>query len=376
MRSFFFREVIPPNVERRNYLLRKLALIRKDKNAKELKHKLRRELLATHGKVVYYRVNKGLKIKVGEEYTTKKAFLLSKDNRFLEDKMQMFRKQFTKQPKVVAKDRYIEHLDMFVRYNTIGGVMEKPDWMRQEARKLHKKKVTTYKSPLNGDKNPYIGIELEYASKLTIDEIGDKLIDHKLHDEVKVMRDGSIRTNDLYPNQIEFCILTKWSDLHKTLERLRPVIFDKPQHFLANPTCGLHVHIDVRHDDPKRVFRNLTSMQSVLFNLAAEHRRGNTYCRPLTTTNFDEVDADDDDAHYDAISKYSYFKHSTIEVRIHQSTLSLTAIEKWITLLKRIADYKGNGMKLGTFDSEFKILKENVQIEQDLVKYIEERKIV
>lgn len=380
MRPFFQREVIPPDTERRNYLLKKLAFLKKKvkpvKGTQNIIKILRRQLKATEGRISYYRHDKGLKIHVGDDTTSKKKFLLSKDHGFLGDVKRKFRSENSSVLEVEFKDRYIDSLDMFLKYRTIGGVMEKPDYFRSEVKRINRRKVSAAKYPTDGDVDPYIGIELEYASSLTIDEVVDMIVEHKLHNDVRVMTDRSIRVNSVYPYQVEFCILTKWTGLKSILERLKPIIFDKPQYFSPNTSCGFHVHLDVRHDSPKRVFKNLTSMQSVLFNLAAEHRRGNTYCVPLTTTEFDEVDADAETAHYHAISKYSYYKHHTIEVRIHQSTLSLTQVEKWVTLLKRIADYKGQDMKLGTFESEFKILKEKVKIEPELVKYIEERKVL
>lgn len=378
MRSFFYKEVIPPDMERRNYLLRKIAYVKKNtthavKGTQNLLKMLRNELKKTDGKILYFRKQKGFKIPIGNETTSKKYFLLSKDNNFLTEPIREFRDQNKKTEKIEYKSRPLRTLGMSLQYRTKGGVMQNPNFFGGELQKVRRKRVLAPKVPSSKDVDPYIGLELEYASTLSIEQVTDLIIDHKLYNDVRIMRDGSIRTNEIYQHQVEFCILTKWSDLSKTLQRLKPIIFDKPQYFSPNSSCGLHVHLDMRHDSPKRVFKNLVSMQSVLFSLVAEHRRDNRYCVPVTTMDFDEVYADDDDAHYDAISKYAYNKHETIEVRIHQSTLSLTKIERWVTLLKRIADYKGAGLAIGTFDSELKLLKEKIKIELELVKYIEER---
>lgn len=376
MRRFFYREIVPPNVEQRNYLLKKLAFLKKHvkpaKGTQNLIKMIRRQLRVTDGKTLYYRNNKGLKIYVGDENTRKKNFLLAKDARFLEPSVKQYRSKIS-DLRIAHKEKYIDDLDMNIRYQTVGGVMMKSDMLTNEMKRIKRKKVSVAKYPSSDD--PYIGIELEYASTLDLNEVSEKIVEHRLHNDVRVVTDGSIKVNEIYKHKIEFCILTKWSGLKEMLERLRPIIFDKPQHFLVNPSCGLHVHLDVRNANYKRVYKNLTSMQSVLFSLAAEHRRKNKYCVPVNTTDFDEVDEEEDDAHYHAISKYSFFKHNTIEVRIHQSTLSLPAIEKWITLLKRIADYAPGDLKLGSFDSELKLLKEKVKIEPELIKYIEEREV-
>jgi hypothetical protein len=371
MRSFYYREIIPPDIERRNYILKKLAFIKRTKETQDIIKMMRRQLKATEGKILYYRCHKGNKMLIGDETTAKKKFLMSKDPRFLEVVMSKFRGLSRSTPLMVYKDRFIHSVDMIVRYPTVGGVMMAANYFDTEHKKLQRRRVLVPKYPK--DKDPYIGIELEYACNLTHDQIAEKLIEAKLQNDVRIMNDGSIRCNEIYPYSVEFCILTKWSGLKDILNRLKPIIFDKPQNFSPNQTCGFHVHLDMRYDDQKRVFRNLVCMQDVLFNLAAEHRRENKYCVPVTTDDWDEVDEEAPHAHWDAISKYSYLKHETIEVRIHQSTLSLTKIEKWITLLKRIADYKGDGLELGTFDSEFQDLKEKIKIEPDLIKYIEER---
>lgn len=240
-----------------------------------------------------------------------------------------------------------------------------------QAKNMYRQKVSVAKYPLKGDINPYIGIELEYASALSLAEVSDLIIEHDLQDSVRVMNDNSIRVNEIYKYKVEFCILTKWTELKDTLIKLKPIIFDKPQYFSPNTSCGLHVHLDMRHDNPNRVFRNLTSMQSLLFDLVAGHRKNNTYCIPVETTDFDDVNEDDDDLHYHAISKGSYFKQKTIEVRIHQSTLSLTQIDRWITLLKRIADYNGENILVG---DQFTLVKNIIKVEPELIRYIEEQR--
>lgn len=376
MRRFFYRETIEPDIKRRNYLLKKLAYLKKYVKPVKAKQNfittLRRELKNTDGKVIYYRYNKGLKTPVGNGSTPKKYFLLYKDNRFLESMVSCFRRNKINM-KLEYKEQYIDNLNMNIKYNTVGGVFTERNTIFAKSGLLKRKKVSIAKVPLSPD--PYIGIELEYASSLTLEEVTEKIIENKLYNDVRVVHDGSIRINEVYKHKIEFCILTKWTELKSTLEKLKPIIFDKPQHFSPNESCGLHIHLDARFRNHKQIYKNLICMQSVLFNLAAEYRRENRFCVPIKTIEWDDIDEYREDSHYHAISKSSYFKHHTIEVRIHQSTLSLTQIEKWITLLKRIADYENGDLTLGTFESEFALLKDKVKIEPDLIKYIEERAV-
>ena len=377
MKSSYYKEVIPPNMQLRAYILKKLSSLKKMKQiegTKGIVTKLRRALKSTEGQVRYYRVHKGIKMFIGTDKTSKKHFLL-KDDLYFQKIIQERRLEYKAKLIVIKKRRVLKSGDHAIFYNTIGGVMENAEFFKKEIRTIKRKKVQYSKTPKTND--PYIGIELEFASSLNINQVTDMVVDLNLQDMVKVIRDGSINVNPIYPFQIEFCILTKYSELNKTLLALKPLIFDRPQTFQPNTSCGLHVHLDMRHDDCHRVFKNLVSMQTILFQMANENRRENMYCLPVPTDDFNEMDPDDDNAHYYAISAASYYKHTTIEVRIHHSTLDLTQIEKWINLLKRIADYKAKpDLEFGTIDSEIIQLKDKVKLEPELMQYVEGRKLL
>jgi hypothetical protein len=124
--------------------------------------------------------------------------------------------------------------------------------------------------------------------------------------------------------------------------------------------------------DLKKTFANLVSMQSLLFALADDRRRENQYCQPVHTTDFDKVDSE---SHYAAISRFSYHKHKTIEVRIHESTTNLDVVEKWMRLLKTIGDYRGPDLKLGTANSEYNQLVDQIKPAPDIIEYVSKKNI-
>jgi hypothetical protein len=376
MRSYFLKKIIQVDTTRRNYLLRKLTFLRKrphyDAKQGELIRLIRKKLKGMNGKIYYYRVNKGCEIFMGDETSPKRSFLLFKDNRIVSQDIRKFRSDNRAPIRWETKQKHVSDINSIISFRTVGGVSQTANYFHLKAKDNNRKRVVLAKLPKDND--PYIGIELEYASSLDISQVVDKIVEHKLQNKVRVVRDSSIRCNSVYENQIEFCILTKWSELNDTLLNLKSLIFDKPQYFSPNSSCGLHVHLDMRHDDPRRVFRNLACMQGLLFSLAAEHRRENTYCLPVHTTDFDAMDEEDPDAHYSAISKHSFIKHKTIEVRIHESTLDLNVIQKWITLLKRIADYRGSSLSTGSYETELKNLIEKIAVEPEIITYIQGRK--
>lgn len=368
--SYFYKIIVEPDAEKRNALLRKLHYLKnsvkfhKDPSSiKELKHKLRDLLKSVNGHTLYYRSHKGIKIYIGNETTRKKYFLLSKEPAHIKSIIGPARSARNYLHRS-QRSRNLPSSDTYLNYQTVGGVFSEPGFFTHQIRKIRKNKVFINKRPATKDK--YIGIELEFASTMNKEDIAEIIVALGLYDNVRVMSDSSIRTEGRYKYQIELCILAKQSELKRILDLLKSMMINEL--FIVNDTCGFHVHIDARGGDQSEIFYNLTSMQSVLFALAHESRRENRYCVPVLESDFTLAD---EDAHYAAISKYSFYKHNTIEVRIHESTLDLTIIEKWVNLLTKIAYYRGPKLIRGTFDSEIDQLKNKLVIEPELLNYVE-----
>lgn len=370
MKSFFLKKVTPPDMQTRNKLLRKLAILSDDKSkiVANFKKELRARLKLTTGSIDYFRFHKGIKTYLGDENTRKKQFLVYLDEDLIYEKLRHAR-LMSKAETVVHREKHI--FKQPVIYKKIGGVLREPDTFVKANKKIKRQKVYNFKPPTTDDE--YIGLEMEFASRLSLETIADIIGEHNLQDSVRAMRDGSIEPTVAFPHQVEICVLTKAAELTTTLEKLKKII--TPDRFEANRSCGLHVHIDARceAEKMKMKFRNLVSMQSIFFGLSKEHRRENRYCHPVNAKRFEDADSRD---HYAAISTYSYFKHRTLEIRVHHSTLDLNLVEKWIKLIKKVADYNGEALVLGTFESEFQQLKEKVKIEPELIQYIQEVRAV
>ncbi len=362
--SGFHRKVTLPDLEKRNVILRKLASLKGKPNLQDVKHQLKLLLLETNGSIIYSYRYKNTFYTIAEGGIPKKYLLNFKKSEQLREIIRHTR-YLQNLPKLETRSKYIHHDAHRVIYNKKGGVLIQQGFFSSMFKTLKRDLVFRYKTPKTNDS--YIGLEIELTSKLSREQVADKLIDMKLENHVRIMSDGSIRITDMnFLHPMEFCILMKFSEIEDVLTRFSKVLADN---FLANETCGLHVHLDAREVDYKRMFANLTSMQSVLYSIVEEHRRENGYCRPVRTNNFDLANDND---HYAAISRYSFHKHSTIEVRVHHSTTDMNVVKKWITLLKRIADYRGESLSMGTFESEFTQLKEKVKVDEDVVQYIQE----
>jgi hypothetical protein len=262
-------------------------------------------------------------------------------------------------------------------YNLIGGVFERFGVIQRKDKDIRRWHVERSKKPRTDDS--YIGIELEYASKKSVSELRDVVADMRLHKQVRVVKDNSIEVNEHYPFKAELCVLSKFSQIDETMSRLSGLV--NSDTFCANATCGLHIHLDARNGNVRRMYRNLAVMQSLLFRLAAPWRWNNMYCRPVTSW---DITAPYDEDHYAAISKLSYREHGSVEVRIYHSTLDLDLIKKWIRLLKSIADYDGElewpevfmdcaDMDSGAVQYGLEQLTENIKPNDEILKFVEER---
>lgn len=361
--GFFERVVVPPNDERRRVILTKLARMRGVPHAREAKGDLRNELMSCNGHTQYFYTYKGIRIALGSDFLPKKHFLIAKSKTVLQPIISKIRKQAKTKTKVVTRSKIIQRWGKRFNYDVVGGVLQRPNVFGEKVREFKKIAVGSYKAP--NTKDYYIGLEMELTSKISEQEVIDRIVDMGLHDKVRVMRDGSLRVTDSkYPYTMEFCILIRFSELEQTLKQFEKVLKDD---FLANTTCGLHVHLDMRTGDYKRSFSNLVSMQSLLYGLAEDHRRNNRYCAPVQTDDFDQSDTNH---HHAGISSFSFYKHKTIEIRIHHGTTNLQNVSNWIKLLKKIADYRGEPLKLSTYEKELEQLQNKIKAEPELIDYV------
>jgi hypothetical protein len=369
----FIKKVIPPKVERRKHLMRKLAFVKDKKEIhSSTKRSLREEIARCDGAELLFIQDRGREMFVGyADNTPRKRFLMYKNPMIWQPIVQQMR-QNARKAAVDLSRRPLTSLGQYWTYEKTGGVFTKANTFGKKDREVRCRMVARSKKPRDNDS--YIGLEMEFATKETQEELMDKIADYRLHRDIRVVNDSSIRTSNEFPNRNELCVLTRYTDLDKMLDQLKKLV--RPDYFQANASCGLHVHLDVRNDDPQRVYRNLANMQGLLFKMAAAHRSGNSYCHPVQTNDFlSPIDLD----HYAAISKSSYMEHRTVEVRIHHSTTDMDVIGKWVKLLKRIADYKG---QISDFWSSglpapehraFTELRDLIKPGEDILNYVKER---
>lgn len=218
-----------------------------------------------------------------------------------------------------------------VRYETVGGVHKNEGSILQLYRQIGLRRVNSLHLPES--REPHVGVEIEFFNPHHRDWIANMLVDAKLAKYCRIMTDSSIRATSDKPYGYEFCVLTKESEFREIIEKVCYFLNDIGAD--TNESCGLHIHLDMRHRDVKKVFNNLVQCQNVLYSLVAPHRLTNQYCIPQGSPQFESANM----SHYCAISAHSYRKYNTFEIRMHEGTLNATKINNWISLLTKIANY-------------------------------------
>lgn len=367
MKIFAYKKVKAANLEYRRELMQDLHRLKSYSKLNELKRYLRCELRKTYEQISYYLNYRGVEIYLGDQFDSNKFLGLAIDPSQLVSTIQKQRKD-RQHRDVKFKEKWLKSYEGIVHYNTENGTMTEPGHFYKINKKIRSKKAWESKYPTT--KDPYVGIELEYASSINHNMIAEMIAEVELHDKVKILTDGSIKTTPNFPYQVELCLLSKFSELDKNLQKLSKII--DPNTLMTNLSCGFHVHLDARNFDVKKMFHNLVCMQSLLFKMASEVRTDNRFCRPMNTSSFDDVNIDRADAHYDAISKFAFYKHKTVEVRIHESTLDMNVVEKWVRLLHKIAYYNGSKLKFGSLEDSVAQIK-NLELGDDLTGYVDKR---
>jgi hypothetical protein len=178
-------------------------------------------------------------------------------------------------------------------------------------------------------KSRYLGLEIECYTMAEEPELVEALYAFGLQDKVQISDDGSIESPD-YENTYELKVLFKEEELSRTLNKLSK--FLKYCKIKTNDSCGLHVHIDMRSRNLDKCYKNLVSMQDVLFGLVDKSRWDNEYCAPVKEFNIN--------SRHVAINKLAYSKHKTLEVRLHHGTTDMKKVENWVKLLLKVISAK------------------------------------
>lgn len=221
------------------------------------------------------------------------------------------------------------------------------------------------KIPRTADK--YVGIELEFFSKVDADQLGYRLFKAGVSKNVQLKHDGSIRAEDDTPHPHEICILAKEDEYEGVVQKVSKVLEDVGSK--VNKSCGMHVHLDMRARDRDTVFANLVSSQNILYAMNPASRleevNGQRYCAYTRSRRIDQQSS-----RYHGINGQAFARHQTIEVRIHSGTFQARKIINWVKLLIHIANrteaVARSSSKLRGFVKQF-------ELPMDLAEYIVER---
>lgn len=226
--------------------------------------------------------------------------------------------------------------------------------------------------PKKSDKSKYVGIEIEFFSRYSSAYIQDLLKKNKfLSSFCKLGYDGSIRVpwarND--NDGLELRILCKTTQLASRLAAVRK--FLNKIEAQANKSCGLHVHLDARHVDAEKMFKNLTKELTPIEKSVPPYRLKGTYAksikndvnsmlemlsyykRGLNNTSYrqtgDGVRIDTRvynylPKKYRSINIECMLRYKTIEVRCHEGTINCAEIYQWCQYLCEVA-YAGKVSK-------------------------------
>lgn len=182
----------------------------------------------------------------------------------------------------------------------------------------------------------YVGIEIECFGKISRVSLQKMFFKYDLEDYIMIGNDPTITPPRSHPDSdevfhtFELRLLIPQSELKATLKRFGRVF--RLARLRANESCGLHVHLDMRHRDEEECFNKLLRFQDALFAIVEEDRWNNEYCQ--------QTDADDNDHHAAINFRAAYAEHQTIEVRMHHGCVDTDKIEKWIRLLLNVVDGK------------------------------------
>lgn len=176
---------------------------------------------------------------------------------------------------------------------------------------------------------PHIGVEIEFLCDLGSRAVATRFEAAGLADVVYLRGDGSISGRG---TGHEINVLCKEATYKRTIRKVCRTL--REMSAIVNRSCGLHVHLDMRHRNKERVFSNLVGMQGVLLKMQPESRRRNSYCMPQAHRDYAQARRSGSRA---AINPFAFERHRTIEIRLHTGTTNYKKITNWIAILLKIA---------------------------------------
>jgi hypothetical protein len=198
------------------------------------------------------------------------------------------------------------------------------------------KRIFKQKSP-NDSTLKHVGIEWEFACKISQSELGALLYSKGFADIVTVKSDGSVNTREGYPHAVEVTALIPETNLVDVVTRLLAIL--APLGEVNKVNAGMHVHLDARETVGRTgqdMFNKLVAVQKQLYAIVPSFRRSNQYCKKLTGSKKDWYRHI---GRYHGINKNAYDKYRTIELRLHQATLDAPKVLHFVNLLIGIVEH-------------------------------------
>jgi len=259
------------------------------------------------------------------------------------------------------------------RTRLVGLVNTKPNIFLNAANAVKSKAFRESCSPSNEDTSKYVGVEMEFLSLDSVEELSSEFFAllPELANKLTIKRDGSIYNNGISNDYsgVEIAILDTESNIKNTVKQVTDLLTKLD--CKTNRTCGIHVHLDVRNRDHKTVFHNLCTFQKYMYAMNPKSRKNGQYSKLTRGKDFDKhIRGNGYNSRYKGVNAQSYRNYKTIEVRMHCATLSDTKINYWVNILTNIANLEDKVMRCPVkIEKFFDIIKLN----EDAQVYVKSR---
>lgn len=214
----------------------------------------------------------------------------------------------------------------------------------------------------------YVGIELEFCAPIKEEKLALKLFQNGIHKFAQLKQDGSLRP---VPGEqsFELAVLLEERNYKKGLKQVTDLLKDVKA-VAKDRRCGLHVHIDMRRRDKDLVYNNMVACQYALLSVVDPNRYNNEFCRVVNSRKFPTEFTGDRVERYKTINAAAYYKFRTLEIRMHEGSISFTEISHWVDLLLKVANYS---KYLKNDVTKIPVLKTRLQLKKKLYDYAIER---
>lgn len=233
---------------------------------------------------------------------------------------------------------------------------------------IEKKTQECYKEKKPMQPVKYIGVEIEFCAPIKKADLGLKILNAGLSGMVHLKGDGSLRPKD-NEEAFEVAMLIPEKEFKAPLKKLCDLLLEIGAQ-TEGRRCGLHVHFDMRKRAKETVYFNLVSCQKMLWQLVDKSRENNEFCQSVSSKQFPKNFSGDRNERYKSINSASYYKHKTLEIRMHEGTTDFYTIKNWITILSKIVN---RTKKLNRSPRSINSLKRQFKIDKNLAIYLQDR---